>query len=286
MTRLETVAARYFAYLNRLGNKINTIIGLVSCILIGILDLVTPDEFVLSFFYLLPIAFTTWFAGRRGGILVSIFSTCFLSRNYVKLSFAAGAWNILSVLGIFLIVTAMQARIHELLAIESNLSRTDPLTGAINKRAFSELVGYEMVRLQRESKPFSLVYLDIDDFKKVNDQYGHAEGDAVLKAVVTCLVGNLRKTDVVARMGGDEFTIFYPEIDQQGAKVATQRMLTFLRKLSASNGWPTSISMGVVTNRNSECKLDDVVTMADRLMYQVKSTGKNNVEYSLYGADG
>jgi len=280
MAKLEAIIASYFGYLNQLGNKVNTTIGLASCILLGLLDLITPNEFVFSFFYLLPIAFTTWFAGKRGGILISVICTCFLAPNYIKLSAMASIWNILSTFGIFMIVTFMQDKIHNLLKIESNLSRTDPLTGAINKRAFLELVGYEMVRLHRESKPFSLAYLDIDDFKKVNDQYGHTKGDEVLKAVVSCLIDNLRKTDVVARMGGDEFTIFYPEIGQDGVKVATQRINKFLAELTMENSWPTSISMGVITSENEECKLDIIVTMADELMYKVKNAGKNNVMYS------
>jgi len=282
MEKLEAIIASYFCYLNNLGNKVNTIIGLISCVLLGLLDLIVPNEYMLSFIYLLPIAFTTWFAGKRGGLLVSIICTCFLSSDYSKMSTNASIWNIGSALGMFIIVTLMQDKIHTLLKIESNLSRIDPLTGAINKRAFQELVGYEMIRLHRESKPFSLAYLDIDDFKKVNDKYGHTKGDEVLKAVVSCLLNNLRKTDVVARMGGDEFTIFYPEVGQVGAKVAAQRVNKFLAELSVANSWPTSISMGVVTSDNEECKLEDIVTMADELMYKVKRAGKNNVMYSNY----
>ena len=282
MEKLEAIIANYFGYLSRLGSKVNIIIGMTSCILLGLIDLITPNEFVLSFFYLLPIAFTTWFAGKRGGILVSIICTCFLAPNFIKMSVIASAWNISSALGIFLIVTLMQDKIHDLLKIESNLSRTDPLTGAINKRAFLELVGYEMIRLHRESKPFSLAYLDIDNFKKVNDQYGHPKGDEVLKLVVSCLIDNLRKTDVVARMGGDEFTIFYPEIGQEGVKVATKRINKYLTELSMNNSWPTSISMGVITSENEECKLDVIVAKADELMYKVKSSGKNDVMYSMY----
>jgi len=282
MAKLEAMIADYFGYLNRLGGKINAIIGMICCVLLGALDLAVPDEYVLSFFYLLPISFTIWFAGKNSGLIASAMCTVFLIPNYVKLGTVAGAWNILSAFGIFCIVTLMLARIRELLNVESTLSRTDPLTGAINKRAFSELVGYEMIRLQRERKPFSLVYLDIDDFKQVNDQYGHTTGDEVLKAVVSCLRNNLRKTDVVARMGGDEFTIFYPEINETGARVATQRIKRFLGELLTANNWPTSISMGVVTSEHMECKLDDIVALADNLMYQVKNAGKNNVLYAVH----
>ena len=284
MPKLEPFIANYFKYLNRLGCTANTIVGLGCCILLGVLDLVTPDEYVLSFFYLLPISFTTWFAGKRAGLLAAILCTLFLSPNYLKLNVAADAWNVLSVLGIFLIVVLMLNKIRELLELESKLSRLDPLTGAINRRAFSELVGYEMLRLQRDNKPFSLVYLDIDDFKKVNDQYGHSMGDELLKSVAGCLMENLRKTDILARMGGDEFTIFYPEANQESVKIATQRMMGYLTELSENNNWPTTISMGVVTCSTGMCTLKNIVALADNLMYKVKNAGKNSILYSEYVA--
>jgi len=254
--------------------------------LLGILDLLVPDDFILSFFYLLPIAFTTWFAGKRGGIAISLVCTYFLSANYLKMDIVASAWNIVSTLGIFVIVTLMQDKIHQLFDEECKLARTDPLTGAINQRAFLELVGYEIMRLQRENIPYSLVYIDIDNFKMVNDQYGHKMGDEVLKSVATCLLKNHRKTDVVSRMGGDEFTIFFPETNSESVKVPTQRIKKFIDELSKSNGWPTTISMGVITCTKGVCDLGNIVSLADSLMYKVKNSGKNDVMYSEYFSAG
>jgi len=284
MAKLETIISGYFAYLNRIGSTINTVIGLACCLLLGIVDFLVPAGLELPFLYILPIAFTTWFAGKRMGILVSVICTLFLSHNYVKYSTTVEALDILSALGIFIIFVLMLVRIRDLLEMESTLSRTDPLTGVMNHRAFSELVGYEIMRLQRESSPYSLVYLDIDNFKLVNDQFGHAKGDELLKAVASCLTDNLRKTDIVSRMGGDEFTIFYPATGQEPAKVITQKIKEKLDALSKANNWPTTISMGVVTCVSGRCELDGIVTVADKLMYEVKNTGKNDVLYAVYSA--
>lgn len=284
MAKLETIISGYFAYLNRIGSAINTVIGLVCCLLLGIVDLVVPAGLELPFLYILPIAFTTWFAGKRMGILVSVICTLFLSHNYLSYSTTVEALDILSALGIFIIFVLMLVRIRDLLEMESTLSRTDPLTGVMNQRAFSELVGYEIMRLQRENSPYSLVYLDIDNFKVVNDRFGHAKGDELLKAVASCLTDNLRKTDIVSRMGGDEFTIFYPATGQEPAKVITEKIKEKLDALSKANDWPTTISMGVVTCTSGKCELDGIVTVADKLMYEVKNTGKNDVLYAVYAS--
>jgi len=284
MTKLEKIISGYFSYLHRIGSTINTVIGLLCCFLLGTIDLVLPTGLELPFLYILPIAFTTWFAGKRMGMLVSVICTLFLSRNYLKFNSLVGSLDILSALGFFLVFVLMLVRIRDLLELESTLSRTDPLTGVMNQRAFSELVGYEIMRLQRESSPYSLVYLDIDNFKVVNDQFGHSKGDELLKAVASCLLDNLRKTDIVARMGGDEFTIFYPATGQESAKVITRKIKEKLDALSEENAWPTTISMGVVTCVSGQCELENIVTVADKLMYEVKNTGKNDVLYAVYSS--
>jgi diguanylate cyclase (GGDEF)-like protein len=282
MAKLETIISSYFSYLNRIGSNVNTVIGVLCCVVLGMMDLLVPSGLELPFLYILPIAFTTWFAGKQMGMLVSVICTLFLSHNYLKFGVIVGALDILSAFGFFLVFVLMLVRIRDLLELESTLSRTDPLTGVMNTRAFSEIVGYEIMRLQRENSPYSLVYLDVDNFKVVNDLYGHTKGDELLKAVASCLTENLRKTDIVARMGGDEFTIFYPATGQAPAKVITQKIKEKLDDLSEANAWPTTISMGVVTCTSGKCELEGIVTVADKLMYEVKNTGKNDVLYAVY----
>jgi diguanylate cyclase (GGDEF)-like protein len=163
---------------------------------------------------------------------------------------------------------------------ERELSREDHLTGVMNLRAFSELVEYEVLRLQRTNSPFSIAYLDLDNFKMVNDRYGHKKGDEVLKATVENLVGSLRKTDVVARIGGDEFAIFLPETDSETVRVVMGKVRERLHVLAESEQWITTFSMGVITCEHGDCELDKIISIADQLMYEVKTSGRNNVRYA------
>ena len=281
MPYYETTLTRYYRYHDRRGSTFNVSIGLACCLLIGVVDLLTPHEYIFSFIHILPILFITWFAGERAGFLVSLICTAFLSYHYHDSLYVA-LWNNLSMLGIFCVLTSMLFRIRQLLETESTLSRTDPLTGAMNLRSFSELVEYETLRLQREFNPFSIAYFDVDNLKQVNDKYGHRKGDELLKAVVKCLTQNLRKTDVVARIGGDEFTIFFPATDQKAVKVVSQKIMKDINELSKSSNWPTTISMGVVTYTNGESELYEMIANADKLMYEVKNRGKNGIIYSIY----
>ena len=97
-------------------------------------------------------------------------------------------------------------------------SRSDPLTGVANSRVFLELLKREIARARRYKRPLTLAYLDLDNFKSVNDILGHAMGDKVLQTVVSTVNANIRVTDVVGRLGGDEFVLLLPETDMQGAR--------------------------------------------------------------------
>lgn len=280
--KLNTLLSRYFNFLDRQGSAFNTILGIIFASLLGVLDILTPVEYVFSFFYLFPIGFTTWFARKRSGFLISTICTIFVVRHNVHMELFAATWNILSTLGIFTVVTILFYKIRQLLESESTMSRTDPLTGVMNVRAFSELMEYEILRLKRESSSFSIAYFDVDNFKQVNDQHGHRKGDELLKSIVTSLTHNLRKTDVIARMGGDEFIIYFPLTDQEVVKIATQKVREEINLLLQINNWPTTISMGVVTCTSGDCDFDELVAVADKLMYEVKQGGKNDVRYGVY----
>ena len=282
MAKLEPLIIEYFRYLGKKGKKYNLIVGLICSIVVGVSDVIAPDDYIFSFLYLLPISFTTWFAGKSAGLFISVLCTVFWSVGHSKVGIYASIWNTFSSLGLFCVVSVMLARIRQMWETEITRSRTDPLTGVMNMRAFSEIVEYEISSLQRQSSPFSVAYLDIDNFKEVNDRYGHKKGDELLKAVVACLVENLRQSDLVARMGGDEFTIFFPATNQDAAKFVIQRVKEHLMILSDDNNWPTTFSMGVLTCTNGNCSLDEIVSNADTLMYEVKSAGKNDVRFAEY----
>lgn len=282
MKKPEKFIARYFSLLDSLGSITNAFIGVACCIVLGITDLLTPVEFVFSFLYLLPIAFTTWFSGKKAGILIAMICTAFVSRLHFQTGLVASAWNIVSVFGIFIVVALMLSRIRQLLENEKKLSRVDFLTGALNVRAFTEFVEYELSLLQREFSPFSLTYIDVDNFKLVNDKYGHGVGDELLKSVAMRIKQVLRRTDIVARVGGDEFVVFFPSTNQNEAKVAVKKISENIRQLAGEYRLPITASLGVVTSMNASYKLNDLLSKADKLMYEVKNDGKNHAHFLVF----
>ncbi len=286
LTYLEKKLTQYFNYLERKGKAFNVSIGMVCAITVGVIDIMAPNVYNFGFFYLLVIAFTTWFAGKHAGLIMAAGCTALWSVDRFSVDKFAYTWNMLSALGIFCIGSILLTRIRNMLETESNHSRIDPLTGVMNIRAFTELAEYEILRSQRGYSPFSIAYLDIDDFKKTNDLYGHSKGNELLNAVITCIAHNVRKTDIIARMGGDEFAVLFPATDLESVKVVTQKVMKELNNLSEVNNWFISISMGVVVCADGACEFEDLIAAADKLMYEVKNAGKNNVLYALYPVDG
>jgi diguanylate cyclase (GGDEF)-like protein len=276
----EAFLVRYFKFLETKGKTFNIIIGIACTVLIGTVDALAPDSATFSFLYLLPIGFVTWFGENRAGFLISLFCSALWSHDKLAHMSIITAWNILSTFAIFCTFSIMISKMKGLLENEKSLSRKDPLTGAMNLRAFNELMEYELFRLKREGSPYSIAYLDLDDFKMVNDRFGHKKGDELLKAVISNLVENLRKTDVVARIGGDEFAVFLPATDHTTVRVVMDKVREHLHERSERDQFFTSLSIGVLTCTDGECEFEEIISAADRLMYEVKNSGKNNIRYS------
>jgi len=279
--KVESLIRQYFTFLDRKGRFFNFALGVGFATLFGMLDIITPQRYSFIMIYIFPIALTTWFAGQSAGFLISLICIAFWSQTNQQTDLTAFSWNVLSNLSIYFIVSIMLTKLRHMWESETILSRTDQLTGVMNRRAFEEIVEYEIFSLQRQKSPFSLAYLDLDNFKEVNDSFGHKKGDELLKAVVACLRENLRRTDVIARVGGDEFTIFFPATEQSAVKLVIQKLLEQLKKLNEINNWPTTISIGVVTSLDSNCDLETTISLADRVMYEVKDSGKNDVNYMI-----
>lgn len=240
-----------------------------------------------SLFYLVPIITVTWYAGRRWGYLASLLSSLSLFMVELASGRLSGArtviilWNAVAPLGIFAVVVALLSSLQGALAREERLSRTDSLTGLFNRRYFGELVSAELLRARRYGHPVSLAYLDLDNFKEVNDSFGHDAGDRLLVEVADLFRSTLRATDQVARLGGDEFAVLLVETDPEpGVTVITKVHDALLEKMGRE-GWPVSASIGLVTFNTPPAGPDEMLTEADALMYEVKTSGKNAVKWKV-----
>ncbi len=159
------------------------------------------------------------------------------------------------------------------------LSRRDTKTGALNDRAFKELLTYEIKRSRRNVVPLTLVSLDLDGFKDINDNLGHSTGDLVLKVVTWTMQAALREIDSVARLGGDEFALLLPETSAEGARLVLDKLQNALKNAMKTYQWTVTFSVGVVTFKTPPATAEYMIDMADKTMLLVKKTGKNRVSY-------
>ena len=174
---------------------------------------------------------------------------------------------------------AREEALSRALANEKRLALSDPLTGIANLRCLRERIRQEIDRSKRNHQPFTLVYLDLDHFKAINDQKGHSEGDRVLQAVASVLSSQFRDVDLAARVGGDEFALLLPETDLHRAKVTIKRCRARLLAAMQDNQWNVGFSIGVACFNQPPGCVDQALGLADRLMYTVKQQGRNHCEF-------
>jgi diguanylate cyclase (GGDEF)-like protein len=150
----------------------------------------------------------------------------------------------------------------------------------LNRRAFYETSKYEILRVKRTNQPFTVIYIDIDAFKAINDSQGHDVGDALLRLVTETISTNIRSCDLVGRLGGDEFAILLPEANHLVAKSIAPRLQKILTTKMREKGYAVTFSMGVLTFHSPPEDVEAMLKLADKMLYQVKNAGKNAIEYA------
>jgi len=161
------------------------------------------------------------------------------------------------------------------------LAYYDPLTGLPNRRFFFEHASLIFEEVKRYEKPLSLLVMDIDHFKKINDTYGHDVGDLVLKTFAGVLRGIVRQSDICARFGGEEFVVLLPNTDLEGAKVLAERIRTAVAKNMVEHGSIVivfTVSIGISQYRKGMQSIDELIKEADIALYRAKEGGRNRVE--------
>lgn len=262
--------------------------GLISAGVLGVLDWLTGNEITFSLFYLIPIVGVTWAVNRSAGLLLSVLSTLML----LGAEHAGGQvyshpiiyfWNTLIRASFFIIITYLIAELHKAQREERLAARTDYITGVVNARYFNELLQMEVERIRRYPHPITVVFIDVDNFKLVNDLFGHKMGDEVLRLIAGELKAQLRSTDCIARLGGDEFALLLPSARQADAEVVISKVHTHLRTEMRRRNLPVTFSMGAVTCIVPPYSAEQIINMADELMYEVKNSTKDDIRFTTWG---
>ena len=276
------------AFLEKRSSFQITAASLFFIIALAVIDHATGYEVSFSIFYIMPLAFATWYVGLSRGMLLSIFSTMAwlivdrTSGHHYSQAFIP-FWNAGVRFVFFILIVRLLATVRSQLERERSMARFDGLTGAMNGRAFREAAQTILHIAARYGRPTVIGYIDLDNFKHMNDTLGHTGGDDVLRTVASILLKSVRGTDLVGRLGGDEFAVLLPETAYSGAVTLFKNLREKLLKEARGQGWPVGFSIGVAVLRTAPSSVDEAIKHADALMYRVKNGGKNNILLEEFG---
>ena len=254
------------------------------CVIAGIayIDYVTGFEIRIFPLYFLPLAYSAWYDGKWGAVATAAAATIawawsmFLSEPHYT-SLHVWVINVATQGCAFMVVAFLLVNLKDSLSRERSLSRTDPLTGLANRRAFYEKAALALALCDRNEWPVTLAYLDLDNFKSANDTHGHQHGDDILQGVAQTFNECLRASDITARMSGDEFAVLLLETGPEQAQVALEKVRSHLEKLPKFQSCGVTASIGAVSFDITPETVDVMIKAADDILYKVKGSSKNSV---------
>lgn len=263
--------------------SIRQILVAVFVAVISYVDYCTGPELECSVIYILPVMLAASM-NPPFGLVVAFMSAVMvvlvdISLGRMHTHTAYYVWDFLSRLTMYTLVVVLRSRMVEGLRRESAMARTDSLTGTMNRRAFYEVATRELDAARVSGKPLALAMFDIDDFKWVNDTHGHINGDKLLCLTAHCLLKAVRTSDVVARIGGDEFVVMLPNTHQEAAIRTIERLHAVLGSELMVDKVPVTVSIGAITCLEMPPSVQELIHEADVLMYEVKDTGKNAIKH-------
>ncbi|HRP95122.1 MAG TPA: GGDEF domain-containing protein [Rhodocyclaceae bacterium] len=262
--------------------------GVAAVALIGFVHYWSGPQYEFHIFYLLPVVAVSWYVGLQAGVAVSLLSVLsWLMPEWLvpDPEIATVVFNEIVRLLVLLVVSYLAASLRTVLRREAFFARLDPLTGLANRRLFHEEGDAELNRVRRHHFPLTVVFIDLDNFKAVNDSLGHATGDDLLREVAQALREHTRTSDIVSRLGGDEFAILMPDTDCEAALAGVDKVHRQLLAAMARHGWPVTFSIGVVTCiAPPQEDFKGLIDRADTLMYEVKRAGKNTIRHQVIDA--
>jgi len=246
--------------------------------------LIFEKDAIFSTFYIIPVIIASWYVGFNAGLFISVF--CLVEYSFLFIYYQVEFFNLsvylisfIPKMVVYFFIAFILVRLKKSLIAERQLARIDSLTRIGNRKSLFERVELEMNNLRRYNKIFALVFIDIDDFKKINDTSGHIEGDRILKTFANRVNDTIRKNDALFRVGGDEFILILPQTNLDQSKIVMSKIKASLGEPDIQSKQFPTVSAGVGIFTVYIENIEDVVLYVDKLMYKVKKTGKNNVDY-------
>jgi diguanylate cyclase (GGDEF)-like protein len=259
-----------------LRSRAYILLAVAWTLLVVLADCLTTNHLEMAPLYLPAIFVFAWYAPLAAGIwlclgitVVWFFGSVLAGLRYER--WYIFVWDFLGRFGAYLLLYIVVAQWKK----QRTYAGKDPVTGVANNRTLANYAAREIDRCTRAGDPITLGYLDCDNFKKFNDRWGHQAGDQLLRLVARTLRQHVRPTDLVARVGGDEFIVMLPRTGREEAPKIFGELQDHIRELAVECGILVSFSVGVVTFEEAPPSVREMLKQADQLMYEVKKAGKN-----------
>jgi diguanylate cyclase (GGDEF)-like protein len=264
-------------------------ISLGMLIAITAADYYSGYELQIAVVYLIPIFFASTRINRSAGMAFAAVSSVAGISSDLLGGQRYSSWLVLLIVfvlrtALFLVFVEVVAALRHALDREKESARTDPLTGVSNRRHFIELAAAALAFARRYRRPMTIAYLDLDNFKDVNDRLGHQAGDEVLRTVARTVRNRLRSTDVVGRLGGDEFAVCLPETGADAAATVLGKLRENCSAALPENCRFVTVSVGMVTFAYPPATVDELLERTDVMLYAAKREGKNRMVHEVVSA--
>lgn len=257
------------------------LLAIVLVPVVASFDYLAGPEFGFSLFYLIPVMLVAGVGGWTSAWFTAVLAALawmtidVLVEDYSNI--LAPLWNTVTRFTFFSLALLVARNNRAKLASAQLKAFSDPLTGLANREYLHVMMNAARARLERYGTPLTLAYVDLDDFKRINDAYGHAAGDTLLQRIAQVLVEHVRDTDTVARVGGDEFLMLLTDAQTDTARPILERMREGLQEITTPANAPVRVSIGACTFYRPLESIEAMIRKADERMYQVKRSGKNSV---------
>jgi len=254
------------------------LVAAVVTLLVGVIDYVTGTGLRVFPLYFVPLGLIAGSQAQKHALGAALLLTAvWASINYDPLNMNVYLGNIASQCVAFVVV-ALLINAHKLRAdMHQQLASTDALTGLLNSRAFFRAASRELAVQKRKGYDLTMAYLDVDNFKDVNTNLGHLGADDVLRDTALAMLASLRETDVIGRVGGDEFAIILPDTSAESARITLERLRKQVLAANKDRGMNITVSVGAVVFQRPASSVNEMLELSDQLMYFVKGETKDGV---------